>query len=415
MKLFHADAIVIADGPVLRDGAVVVAGDGTVVSVGPAAEVLRGAHGASVTRVSGVILPGLVNAHTHLELSALAGRVRGGNGFLSWVDELLGARSEAGDDESETAIRAAVASLDAACTSAVGEVTNTLAAVPALASAGMAGTIFHEVFGVARGAALARSDSLLAELAARFPVWPSRDLSYAPSPHTLYTTHPDAVRRLLALARARGARPAVHLLEHAAERQALETGQGPVPAWLARRVPDVEAFLWPETPALDYADALGLLAPGTLLVHLTVATARELERVAASGASVVFCPRSNMQIERLLPPLASALAAGLEPALGTDSLASSPSLDVLEEARALFDAFPDADAATLLRMATWNGARALGRSDLGRVTVGARPGLFAIDLPEAHSADDVAAVVLKARGASRRWLVRRTVTGAEAP
>jgi cytosine/adenosine deaminase-related metal-dependent hydrolase len=142
-----------------------------------------------------------------------------------------------------------------------------------------------------------------------------------------------------------------------------------------------------------------------LAVHLTDARPEELELVARRGAPVVACPRSNLHIETRLPPLLAMRTAGLHPALGTDSLASNASLDVLAEARALADRFSTVPAAELLRMATWEGARALGRADIGRIARGARPGLFAID---GDVGSDPAAFVLKHVRAPRRWLVRRT-------
>jgi cytosine/adenosine deaminase-related metal-dependent hydrolase len=157
-------------------------------------------------------------------------------------------------------------------------------------------------------------------------------------------------------------------------------------------------------PLFDYAASLGVLAPNVLLVHLTDAREDELARVAESGASVVFCPRSNLYIEGKLPPLLAARKAGITPALGTDSLASNASLDVLAEARALGDRFSNVPARELLTMATWNGARALGRTDLGRIAKGARPGIAAID---GDVGDDPSAFVLRQVKAKRRWIVRR--------
>jgi cytosine/adenosine deaminase-related metal-dependent hydrolase len=143
-------------------------------------------------------------------------------------------------------------------------------------------------------------------------------------------------------------------------------------------------------------------------VHLTDARPEELELVARRGAPVVFCPRSNLFIETRLPPLLGAMAAGLMPALGTDSLASNASLDVLAEARALADRFPTVPASELLRMATWEGARALGRDDVGRIARGARPGLLAIAVDAGAMGDDPCAFVLKNLRSPRRWLVRRS-------
>src|SRR5262249_8876167 len=161
------------------------------------------------------------------------------------------------------------------------------------------------------------------------------------------------------------------------ERRALEHGDGPVVLWLKARVKvDPE---WPHKGPIDYAEELGFLAEGALLVHLADAKDDELAKVAASGAPVVLCPRSNLYIKTRLPPLLAMRAHGILPALRTDSLASSPSLDVLAEARALADRFPQVPARALLQMATWNGARALGLADLGRIAKGARPGIIAID------------------------------------
>jgi cytosine/adenosine deaminase-related metal-dependent hydrolase len=206
-------------------------------------------------------------------------------------------------------------------------------------------------------------------------------------------------------ARDRGARVSVHLAEHAAERRFLEAGEGPIVTWYETRLRlrrDLLEHAGKSPVAL--ADDLGVLAPHVLLVHLTDARPDELHLVARRGCPVVFCPRSNLHIETRLPPLLAALAAGIRPALGTDSLASNASLDVLAEARALADRFPGVAARDLVGMATWEGARALGRTDVGRIAKGARPGLIAI---EGESGDDACAFVLRNVRSPRRWLSRR--------
>jgi len=140
-------------------------------------------------------------------------------------------------------------------------------------------------------------------------------------------------------------------------------------------------------------------------VHLVEARPAELARVAERGAPVVLCPRSNLHIELKLPPLLALRAAGIEAALGTDSLASNASLDVLAEAKALGDRFPALPVWELVRMATWNGARALGRTDLGRLAKGARPGIFAVESEGAVA--DGAAFLLANLRLPRRILAPR--------
>src|SRR5215472_8639559 len=137
MRAVHADAIVTGDDAVVRDGAVVVGARGEVVDCGPAGEVLPRHAGAVVERVRGVVFPGLVNAHTHLELSALRGQVPGGAGFVAWVEHMLAQRAEGDPEQDSDAIERALDDLVRFGTVAVGEVTNTLAAVKALARRGI--------------------------------------------------------------------------------------------------------------------------------------------------------------------------------------------------------------------------------------------------------------------------------------
>ena len=213
------------------------------------------------------------------------------------------------------------------------------------------------------------------------------------------------MRRPCATPRQRSLRVSLHLAEHAAERRFLEHGDGPVADWYERRLKLRRDLLeWPRKSPVEFADDLGGLAPNVLCVHLTDARADELALVARRGASVVFCPRSNLHIETRLPPLLAALEAGLSPALGTDSLASNDSLDVLAEARALADRFSSVRPADLLRMATWNGAQALGRAAVGRIAVGARPGLWTV---EGDVGEDPGMFVLRNVRKPRRWLERR--------
>jgi len=409
-RIVHADHVLPGDTAPVRDGAVVVSADGTVVDVGSASDLLPRHAGAEVVRVRGVVFPGLVNAHTHLELSALRGLVPGGRGFLPWVDALLAIRLDASPEDSDESLEAAVSELHAFGTAAVGEVTNSLAAVPHLARRAIEGSIFHEIFGIAADV-VTRTDEMLASQSERTKAW-GPALSYVPTAHTLHTTNPDAVRKIAKHAKDSGLRTSLHLAEHAAERRALEHGDGPVTDWLRGRVRGAVDVVWPKQSPIAYADTLGALGPHMLLVHLTDARAEEIHHVARSGAKVVLCPRSNLYIEGRLPPLLALREAGIEPALGTDSLASNASLDVLAEARALADRFSTVPAAELVRMATHGGAQALARPWLGRIAPGARPGIVAVDLEEAAQSTDGAALLLRHVKAPRRWLVAPGATEA---
>lgn len=378
MRGIAASFVVTGDGetPPIADGALVLDDAQRIVAVGTRAEIERAHANVRFEAHRAVLMPGLINAHVHVELSAMRGQVKGGRGFTPWVTDMMAARGRSAPEHDIEAIDRAVSELLGFGTAAVGEVTNSLAAVPYLGSTALSVRVFHEVFGSRREAA----ETMLAgakQARAAIKDWPA-NTSYALAPHTLYTLHPDVLQKVLAEARAGTPElTSLHLCEHPGERKLLLDGGGPFAELLRARGVVAD---WPP-PGVDpvaYADALGALAPDVLCVHLTDAQPDELRAVAAAGAPVVLCPRSNLHIEVKLPPLVAILEAGIKPALGTDSLASCPSLDVLEDARALAERFHSVPARTLIAMATSCGAAALGLSAmLGTLATGKAPGVIA--------------------------------------
>ena len=391
----------------IGEGAVVLDANERIAAVGEA-EVLRRRYGAARwEQQRAVLLPGLVNAHTHLELSALRARVPGGRGFGPWVTELQRVRDELSAEELEQAVVAAIRELLDAGTVAVGEVTNSLLAVPMLGGAPLLGRVFHEVFALRRDAGEARL-SAVADQRALLTEWPA-NLSYALAPHTLFTLHPDILREVLCRARSVFERTSLHLCEHPAERAYLQHGAGPFAEFLKSR--GAGTIDWPP-PGVDpvrYALALRALAPDVLCVHLADARPDELDLVRAAGAPVVLCPRSNLHIELKLPPLIEILKAGIRPALGTDSLASCPTLYVMDEARALLERFPSVAPRTLIAMATSYGADALGLADrIGTLAEGLAPGAVAFEHDGPPPADPERFVL--SRAAKRRTVLARPDT-----
>jgi cytosine/adenosine deaminase-related metal-dependent hydrolase len=376
VRALAASWIITGDAaqPPIANGAVVVNALGGVLAVGPAAQ-LRGLYpSAKWEQHDAVLLPGLVNAHTHLELSALRGQVTGGDGFSRWVGRMVEARERLQPEHDGDAIDKAVSELLEFGTAAVGEVTNSLAGVDALSGAPLIGHVFHEVFGMRKDAGEVTM-RMAEEARAALDPWPD-NLRYAPAPHTPFTLHPDVFCELLRRARVLGELTSLHLCEHGAERAFLRDGGGPFAKFMGERGSTVLDWSPPGLDPVRYAASLGAVAPDVLCVHLTDARADEIAIVAEAGAPVVLCPRSNLHIELKLPPLRALLDAGLRPALGTDSLASSPSLDVLGEARALRERFPNVAARTLIAMATSWGADALGfGAQLGTLAVGKVPGV----------------------------------------
>jgi aminodeoxyfutalosine deaminase len=393
-----------ADDAPIRGGGVVLDDRACVVDVGPESE-LRARHGSlRFDKHAAVLMPGLINAHTHLELSALRGRVPGGRGFAPWVDSFVQLRATAKPELDSEAIDAAVSELLGYGVVAVAEVCNQLWSSDALGSVPICASIFHEVFGMRSETAEVMQGLAEQERAGRssFPA----HLRYALAPHTPYTLPPAALQRLVRLAADSGKRVSLHLAEHAAERAFLASGQGPFADWAAARGMSELDWQVPGLDAVRYADKLGLLGPQLIAVHLTDARPGELQLLADRGVRAVLCPRSNLYIEVKLPPLLDILRAGLKPGLGTDSLASNTSLDPLAEARALRKRFPTVPARTLLAMATSWGADVLGYGGvLGRLAVGRYPGVLAFEHTGAAPSDP-ASYVLDRETAPRSVLSR---------
>jgi aminodeoxyfutalosine deaminase len=376
-------------GPPLRDGWVTVA-RGRVVALGsgrppdgPGVEVRDLGHS--------VLLPGLINAHTHLELSWLWGKVPPAGSLPDWVSTMLALRfaSPAGDDRGP--IRQAIVDALEAGTAAVGDVANTPATQLALARSRLHGVVFREIVGFNPA-----DPAALVEAASR-----DTDAHRSPRvgahvvPHAPYSVSPDVLRILAARAAEPGAICSVHVGESPDELEFLQTGGGrwrdvldARQAWNPRWTP-------PRCGPVDYLDRLGLVGPSLLAVHCVQCTDAELRRLAEAGSTIVTCPRSNVWVGVGSPPASRFFASGARVAIGTDSLASASDVNLFSELAALHTLAPDVPPARLLESATRAGAEAIGRPDLGVIAPGARARLIAVDLPsgvrdvEAHLVEGV--------------------------
>lgn len=363
----------MSGAPVARGWVSVAAGRVDTVGSGP---VPTGARDLGDV----VLLPGLVNAHTHLELSWMAGRVPPQVSMDAWIRTMMGIRRvgpAGGDAEVTAAMHDALASAKATGTVLMGDISNSLASVPALAEAGVDATVFHEILGFnpIDATALVRDAHSRLEKGTR-RLFPHSVVAHAP-----YSTAPAVFREIAE--RHEGPAPlAVHLAESNEEMEFLRTGQGPIREML-------EAFgVWtgtwtpPGSHPVRYLRDLGYLQPGTLLVHGVHFTADDLEDARVADAVVVTCPRSNVWVGGGVPPIARFYASGVDVAIGTDSLTSVDSLNLFDELAAMRRVAPEVDAARLLESATRIGAEALGYTrDYGTISTGKLAKFVAVQLP----------------------------------
>jgi cytosine/adenosine deaminase-related metal-dependent hydrolase len=372
------------------DGAVALDGD-RVVEVGTRAGV-EARHGPG-ERLDAVILPALVNAHLHLELSHLAGAVPGGVGLVPWIEALVAARSRGGAVEEGMA--GGAAALRLAGVAAVGEVTNGLGSARHLAREGIAGTLFHEIYGFTESRA---SEALRAAAGVRERLGePGPGLRVAPSPHAVYSTHPATVAALL-----RAGPASIHLAEVQDERRFVAEASGPFAELVLRLgLPPGALRPFARSPVDAVAAHLGA---ATLVVHAVDVDDEDLAALRRSGATVVLCPRSNRHVSGTLPDLPRLMAAGIPLAVGTDSLASSPSLSPLDELAVLHEAYPEVAARRLLALA-WNGA-AVGAPAVGRLLPGSSPGVLSAPLRGDRPTDPFAWLLEVQARRPFEWLAR---------
>jgi cytosine/adenosine deaminase-related metal-dependent hydrolase len=371
----RADWILPIAGPPIQDGSITIE-DGRIAAVEMAS-----AGAVDLGRVA--VLPSLVNAHTHLELSYLRGRIPRASCFTEWVKPLLAARRTPpapGLVASEAA--AAIDEARASGTGLFGDVSNSLAAVPALRAARAPARVFLELLGfnVADPGALAAAARARVDAAAREP--DSDALRFCLSPHAPYSVSPtlfDAVRRD---ASSHGDITTVHLAESAEEVQLLADGTGPWRSLLETLGVWTDSWRPPAASPVAYLQQSGFLDARTLAVHGVQCTRDDVARLRDVGATVVSCPRSNAYVGAGVPPIAAFHAAGVPVAFGTDSLASVDDLNLfseLAEARRL----ASVPARHLLESATLIGARALGfDKDYGTIEPGKRAALISVQLPE---------------------------------
>jgi cytosine/adenosine deaminase-related metal-dependent hydrolase len=339
------------------------------------------------------LLPGLVNAHTHLELSWMAGRVPPAGGMPEWIDAVMRLRRTPARGGVEVkAARAAARSMRATGTVLVGDVTNTLSTVGALARAPLGGVVFHELLGFAvtdAGEAVRdawrRVDDASDQDSQAPPADPdsgasSDGIAFSVVAHAPYSVSPALFGEI-----ARSARQAplsIHLAESAEEVEFLRTGRGPMRELLESL--GVWAPTW-EPPGCDpvqYIASLGYLQPGVLVVHGVHLTDDGLERLRQARAVLVTCPRSNIWVGAGAPRLSHFYASGVPVAVGTDSLASAASLNMFDELAEIRRLAPEVAAASILESATRVGARALGRGrDFGTLAAGKRAAFVAVDVP----------------------------------
>ena len=410
MILLTARYVAPVDRPMIEDGAVAVQ-SGRIVEVGLRSEM---SAESVIDYGDAVICPGFVNAHTHLELSFLAGRVPPGPNLADWLGRLVSTlRTEGSDARNRTtdqsrdrkgvvsdarspdeialdAVREGIAQSIRAGVTLVGDITANPSVVrPVLAASNLRSVSFGEVIAIGprRGMLAERLDAAVAgdEACDR--------LRIGVSPHAPYTVEPDGLAACARRADELNAPLCIHLAESRAEEEFTLTATGPLADHLKA------LGVWDEhiTPSgkrpIELADACELLSKRTLVAHANCVSDADIELLAARGVSVAFCPRTHYAFGHEPHRFPDMLHAGVNVCIGTDSLASNPSLSVLDELRFLYQTHEGIDPELLLSMGTRRGAQALGwLESAGSITPGAPADLVVVPFEQALRSAGLAAI-----------------------
>jgi cytosine/adenosine deaminase-related metal-dependent hydrolase len=380
--VIRAAWVVPMGGPPLAGGSVRLRG-GRIVSVtaGP----VRREHGEALLDLpDAVVIPGLVNAHTHLEFSDVSLPLDSTGGLPGWISRLIPLRRTRGVDAAGAAIRRGLDESAAHGVTAIGEISTGLPA-GGYPTGGPRLRVFREALGLGPAAAEGAGRAAIRDLQRLMAAGVASGLS----PHAPYSVTASLAGDILAAAHRLRVPLAMHVAESEAEAELLRTGRGAfrelfeqLGVWPAPRGP---ALL----PAADWIARLargprGIVVHGTYLDQDPEAVAR-LARHRAR-LCVAICPRTTNAISGRLPPVRLLRDAGVQMAIGTDSRASTPDLSVLAECRAVVAAGL-ASPHDALRMATVHGAWALGFEKVSGLLAAGRPADLAVLIPSTTRGD----------------------------
>jgi cytosine/adenosine deaminase-related metal-dependent hydrolase len=397
-----------ANGPPRRDAVVSIA-EGRIESVSP-----RRANDSAIDLGNAAILPGLVNAHTHLEFSDLTSPLASGaNSFADWLRRVIAHRRERTDAERRAAVVNGLAECHRNGTTCVGEIATVGWPVDVFSDPATPcdATIFLESIGLRAE----RADESYKASRKHVAHDATGDMHVGLSPHAPYSVQPALVKRLASLSAVASVPLAMHLAETREELELLRSGGGALydllvelDAWQPDVIPR-------DSTPLDYLRLLSA-AHRALVIHGNYLSDEEIAFIAArrDRMAIVYCPRTHTYFGHSDYPLVRMVEAGALVALGTDSRASNPDLSLFAEMQHVVK-HHSVPPAQVIEMATINGATALGRDgELGNLAPGKRADVAIIRLPDA-AADDPYELLFDSRSEVETTIRRGAVISGHLP
>jgi len=375
--ILHAQTVVTMAGPPLKDGAVVVDAAGRIAAVGPFAEIAHATSDAVVELGKQVLLPGLINAHCHLDYTGLRNAINRQHSFTRWITRINALKRQMTDDDYLEAIAEGFQEMRAWGTTTVCNLEAFPELLPRMPRPPLRTWWFLELIDLR---SRAPTEALLAGALAFFERHEGWLGGFGLNPHAPYTASPELYRLCAECAAQFGMPLTTHLAESADEEAMFRRGEGEMATFfqaLGRPMDDCGHGI----SSFSNAVRNGLVGPGWLIAHANELDGADLALIAATPGEwhVVHCPRSHAFFKHRSFPWERLEAAGACISLGTDSLASNDSLSLFAELQTAQQTMPHLSSETLLKTVTTHPARALGQTGkLGVIQPGACADLIAL-------------------------------------
>jgi aminodeoxyfutalosine deaminase len=407
--IHRAAYVFVEPGRLLQDAAVHITESGWIIQVESRPKP-SGHTQEMIDWGSSVILPGLVNAHTHLELTSLHDMPVSFNSFADWLAIMAVLRRSWTDEDYAASVRKGSALSLSSGTTLVGDISSSSRGWTSVGKGISTDEVLlrRVVFGEMVSLASEKAGRAVEKLEQRLFRQPEKNSlhTFGISPHAPYSVSAELYRRAAGIARTRKMLLTTHAAETRAELEFLKTGTGELRDFMAAIDALPAEWTPPGLHPVAYLHSLGILGKSCLLAHCNYLDDESINVIAATGSSVVYCPRSHGFFGHDRHPVRRLLDAGINVALGTDSLASNHSLSMLDEVRYLFRDRKDLNAEEIFRAATANGAAALHLGDrLGSLKEGYRADMTVLKLPDNAKPRQLLHQVLEGAGSCTATIV----------
>jgi cytosine/adenosine deaminase-related metal-dependent hydrolase len=368
------------------DDSAVVISRGVIKTVGPSKKISQRFRGHRVLRLNdAVLMPGLINTHTHLELPPLLSQIKSRT-FSGWILGLIRAKKLLDDKDYSSSARENIKSLIRNGTTTAGEICSHDISPALLKASGLRAVVFREIINMGPDGNGRKSTTF------KFPTPYERHsglLTKGLSPHSPYTVSEAVLRSIKRVSLERNIRLAMHIAESKDEIKLMQRNQSGLEKLYEFAGWDLD---WAPrgATAFEYLRRIGFLPSGLLAVHAVQVTDEDIALIKKSKISVAHCPRSNEKIRVGTMPLKKFLDAGIHVGLGTDSLASVPNLNMWDEMRYAHKIHKKdgVTAEDIFKLATIGGAKALGLDkEIGTLEPGKKADLIAVPLPKKDTGD----------------------------